>query len=208
MIPRLLIAGLVSTSEKAIAAGMRAANLGADELAPMAGKILKLTVTDLSLDLWVVCGETQWWLCTESQETADVELSGTLGSLVDTARSIAKPNTPLVFEGLDIRGSVGVLQTMQQMFQSLNLDWEDVVTRALGPIPANALITALKTARSQWLTSRESLKRQATDFLRAEQKTLITEDEFDTQRARLTALDRQIDRLNARIKQVESKAHE
>ena len=36
---------------------------------------------------------------TESQETADVELSGTLGSLVETARSLTQPNAPLIFEG-------------------------------------------------------------------------------------------------------------
>ena len=55
----------------------------------MVGKILKLRITDLDLDVWIVCGESQWWLATESQEAADVELSGTLGSLVETARSLA-----------------------------------------------------------------------------------------------------------------------
>lgn len=205
MMPRLLLAGLVSASESAMAAGMRAAELTPDDLAPMVGKVLRLQVTDLDLDVWVVCGETRWWLSTESQEHADVELSGTLGSLVETARSITKPDSPLVFEGLDIRGSIGVLQTMQTMFKSLDLDWEDIVTRALGPIPAGMLITTLKTAREQWLVSRASLKRQALDFIRADQNLAVTETLFADHVAALTQLDRNADRLAARIKRLESR---
>lgn len=205
MMPRLLLAGLVSASESAMAAGMRAAELTPENLAPMVGKVLRLQVTDLDLDVWVVCGESRWWLSTEPQERADVELSGTLGSLVETARSISKPDSPLVFEGLDIRGSVGVLQTMQSMFKSLDLDWEDIVTRALGPIPAGLLINTLKTAREQWLISRESLKRQALDFIRADQQLAVTDTLFAEHVAALTQLDRSTDRLAARIKRLESR---
>jgi len=205
MMPRLFLAGLVSASESAIAAGMRAAQLTPEDLAPMVGKVLRLQVTDLDLDLWIVCGEKRWWLSTESQEHADVELSGTLGSLVEIARSITKPDSPLIFDGLDIRGSVGVLQTMQSMFRSLELDWEDVVTRALGPIPAGLLIRTLRTAREQWLISRASLQRQAEDFVRSEQTLAVTDSLFSGHANAVTQLDRNIDRLAARIKRLESR---
>ncbi len=204
MIPRLVLAGLVAASEKAISAGMHAADIQPEQLAPMTGKVLKLSVTDLDLDVWIICGEDRWWLATESQETADVELSGTLGSLVETARSLTQPNAPLIFEGLDIRGSVGVLQTMQKTFQAMDLDWEDAVTKALGPIPAGMLIQALRTARSQWITSRDSMKRQTREFLHSEQNTLLTENAFSGTEARITSLNRQIDRLEVQIKRLEA----
>ena len=204
MIPRLMLAGLVVASEQAISAGMRSADIRPEQLAPMAGKVLKLRVTDLDLDVWIVCGKERWWLATESQETADVELSGTLGSLVDTARSLTQPNTPLIFEGLDIRGSVGVLQTMQKTFQAMDLDWEDTLTKALGPMPAGLLIKTLRSARSQWRTSRNSLKRQAKEFLRSEQATLLTAEAFTETEIRMTSLNRQIDRLEARMKRLET----
>ena len=204
MIPRLMLAGLVAASEQAISAGMRAADIQPEQLAPMVGKVLKLRVTDLDLDVWIVCGEDKWWLATESQETADVELSGTLGSLMETARSLTQPNAPLIFEGLDIRGSVGVLQTMQKTFQAMDLDWEDAVTKALGPMPAGLLIKTLRTARAQWLTSRESLKRQTEEFLRSEQTTLVTAEALSGAETRVTSLNRQIDRLEARMKRLEA----
>ena len=47
MIPRLMLAGLVAASEQAITAGMRAADIQPQQLAPMVGKILKLRITDL-----------------------------------------------------------------------------------------------------------------------------------------------------------------
>ncbi len=204
MIPRLMLAGLVGASEKAISAGMKAADIQPEQLAPMVGKVLKLRVTDLDLDVWIICGEERWWLATESQENADVELSGTLGSLVETARSLTRPNAPLIFEGLDIRGSVGVLQTMQKVFQAMDLDWEDVVTKALGPVPAGLLIKTLRAAREQWLTSRESVKRQTQEYLQSEQNTVVTHTTFAHSETRMTALNRQIDRLDARIKRIEA----
>lgn len=204
MIPRLMLAGLVGASEKAISAGMKAADIQPEQLAPMVGKVLKLRVTDLDLDVWIICGEERWWLATESQENADVELSGTLGSLVETARSLTRPNAPLIFEGLDIRGSVGVLQTMQKVFQAMDLDWEDVVTKALGPVPAGLLIKTLRAAREQWLTSRESVKRQTQEYLQSEQNTVVTHTTFAHSETRMAALNRQIDRLDARIKRIEA----
>ena len=204
MIPRLMLAGLVAASEQAISAGMRVADIRPEQLAPMVGKVLKLRVTDLDLDVWIICGEERWWLTTESQDAADVELSGTLGSLVETARSLTQPNAPLIFEGLDIRGSVGVLQTMQKTFQAMDLDWEDAVTKALGPIPAGMLIQTLRTARSQWTTSRDSLKRQTREFLRSEQKTLLAGDTFSETEVRITSLNRQIDRMEVRMKRLEA----
>ena len=203
MIPRLMLAGLVTASELAISAGMHAADIQPEQLAPMTGKVLKLRVTDLDLDVWIICGEDRWWLAAESQETADVELSGTLGSLVETARSLTQPNAPLIFEGLDIRGSVGVLQTMQKTFQAMDLDWEDAITKALGPLPAGMLIQTLRTARSQWITSRDSMRRQTREFLHSEQNTLVTENAFSETEAHITSLNRQIDRLEARIKRLE-----
>jgi ubiquinone biosynthesis protein UbiJ len=199
-----MLAGLVGASEKAISAGMKAADIQPEQLAPMVGKVLKLRVTDLDLDVWIICGEERWWLATESQENADVELSGTLGSLVETARSLTRPNAPLIFEGLDIRGSVGVLQTMQKVFQAMDLDWEDVVTKALGPVPAGLLIKTLRAAREQWLTSRESVKRQTQEYLQSEQNTVVTHTTFAHSETRMTALNRQIDRLDARIKRIEA----
>ena len=205
MIPRLMIAGLIAASEQVITAGMHAANIRPERLAPMVGKVLKVRITDLDLDIWISCGEERWWLATEPQESADVELSGTLGSLIETAKALTQPNAPLIFEGLDIRGSVGVLQTMQKTFQDMDLDWEDMATRVLGPVPANLLIKTLRTARAQWLTSRASLKRQTHEFLRSEQSTLITSDLFSDTEKRATSLKRQIDRLDARLKRIEGR---
>ena len=84
---------------------------------------------------------------------------------------------------------------MQKTFQAMDLDWEDAITKALGPIAAGMLIQTLRTARSQWITSRDSMRRQTREFLRSEQNTLVTDDAFSETEARITSLNRQIDRL-------------
>lgn len=205
MLPRLMLAGLIGSSEQILKAAMQHAGLTAEDLAPMSGKVLKFSITDLHFDLWITCGDSQWWLSTDPQGDPDVSLSGTLGNLIETARSMTKPDSPLIFEGLDIRGSVGVLQTMQRMFQALDLDWEDMVTRAVGPVAGQALIQFIKASRAQWKTSRESIARQAEDFVRMEQSTVLTHQRFDPHTQAVSQLMRQIDRMQARLKRLETK---
>ena len=203
MIPRLALAGLIPKVEQVINGGMKAADIKPEQLALMAGKVLKLTITDLNLDIWVICDKTRWWLATEPQDSPDIELSGSFGSFIETLRSITQPNRPLVFEGLDIRGNIGVLQTMQTMFQAMNLDWENIVTKELGPIPAGILIKTLRRLRSQSLISRDSLRQQAKEFMQAEQKTILTNAYYEDASARVYKLTRQLDRLEARISRLE-----
>ena len=204
MIPRLAIAGLIAQLEQAINLGMRAADIESDQLAPMAGKILKLSITDLNLDIWVLCDKTRWWLATEPQDNSDIELSGSLGSFIETLRSITQPNRPLVFEGLDIRGNIGVLQTMQNMFQAMNLDWENIVTKGLGPISAGILIKTIRRLSSQSIHSRDSLRQQAKEFMQSEQKTILTNVYYENASARVYKLTRQIGRLEARLRRLET----
>ena len=171
MIPRLMLAGLVAASEQAISAGMYAADIQPEQLAPMTGKVLKLRVTDLDLDVWIICGEERWWLATESQETADVELSGTLGSLVETARSLHSNPMRLSY----LRGSISVVALLfykpcRKRFRQWIWIGRMPSRKALGPIPAGMLIQTLRTARSQWITSRDSMRRQTREFLHSEQK--------------------------------------
>ena len=71
-------------------------------------------------------------------------------------------------------------------------------------MPAGLLIKTLRAARTQWLTSRASLRRQTEEFLGTEQKTLVTGTVFGESESRIAALNRQIDRLDARIKRLEA----
>ena len=199
-----MLAGLIVTSEQVINSGIKVANIKPEQLAPMSGKVLRLRIKDLNLDTWVICGDTKWWLANEPQDYADIELSGTLGSFIEIAHSITQPSKPLIFEGLDIRGNVGVLQTMQTMFKNMNLDWEDVVTKVLGPLAAGILIKTLRKLRSQWLTSRDSLKRQAEEFIQSEQEVLLTNVCYKDSETRISKLTRRLDRLDARLKRLEA----
>ena len=194
MIPRLMLAGLVAASEQAVSAGMRMADIRPEQLAPMVGKVLKLRVTDLDLDVWIICGDERWWLATESQEAADVELSGTLGNLVETARSLTQPNAPLIFEELDIRGSVGVLQTMQKRFRQ----WIWIgICHHESAWPRNCRHADPNPAYCSFTVDNKPRLDEAPDsrILAVEQKAIVTDYTFSETRARITSLNRQIDRM-------------
>ena len=200
---RLWLTLVVNASETALRRGMQLAGVTADQLAPMAGRVLKLEMTDLQIDLWLVCGETQWWLATTDQGTPDVVLAGSLGSLLETARSMTDPNSALVLDGLEVRGSVGVLQTLQRLLASLELDWQDALTQAIGPIPAHLIIQGVEAARDQWRTSRATAKRQLDETLMAEASPVIRSATYQETKTRVTALSRQLERMDARLRRLE-----
>ena len=89
---------------------------------------------------------------------------------------------------------------MQIMIKNMNLDWEDVVTRALGPVPAQLIIKTFTVARAQWLTTRQSVRRQTTDFLSTDQKVVLTKPQLDMYTLRISDLMKRIDRLNAKVR--------
>lgn len=194
---------LVKASESAMRHGMRLAGVTEQQLAPMAGRALKLEITDLKADLWLVCGETQWWLATADQGIADVTLTGSLGALVDTARSMTDPNSALVLEGLEVRGAVGVLQTLQRLLRDLDLDWQDTLTQAIGPVPASLIIRTLRSAREQLLQSRARVQQQIQDTMLAEHGPVIPNETYQGTKDRVTALSRQLERLDARLRRLE-----
>ena len=194
---------LVKASESAMRHGMRLAGVTEQHLAPMAGRVLKLEITDLKTELWLVCGDSQWWLATTDQGTADVTLTGSLGALVETARSMTDPNSPLVLEGLEVRGAVGVLQTLQRLLRDLDLDWQDTLTQAIGPIPANLIIGALRSAREQLHESRSQIKQQVQETVLAEHGPVISTDAYQGTKDRITALSRHLERMDARLRRLE-----
>lgn len=194
---------LVKASESAMRQGMQLAGVTHHHLAPMAGRVLKLEIIDLKTDLWLICGESQWWLATSDQGVADVTLTGSLGALVETARSMTDPNSALVLEGLEVRGSVGVLQTLQRLLRDLDLDWQDALSQAIGPIPANLIIRTLRAAREQLITSQALAKRQLQDTLQAEHSPVIPETTYQGTKDRVTALSRQLERMDARLRRLE-----
>jgi len=194
---------LVKASESAMRQGMQLAGVTSQHLAPMAGRVLKLEITDLKTDLWLICGDSQWWLATADQGIADVTLTGSLGALVETARSMTDPTSALVLVGLEVRGSVGVLQTLQRLLRDLDLDWQDALSQAIGPIPANLIIRTLRAARDQLSMSRTLAKRQLQDTLQAEHSPVIPVTTYQGTKDRVTMLSRQLERMDARLRRLE-----
>ena len=130
---------------------------------------------------------------------ADVTLSGELSALVQTARDLARGNSALVMEGLNVQGSVGVLKAVADAAGRLSIDLEDELSKKLGDPFAGALLVGVKSVYHTIKTQAESLKAQTDEFIRHEQPWLLTRDAFDDFTDRARRLRHRIERLERKL---------
>ena len=62
--------------------------------------------------------------------------------------SLLKQPTNLAHSGVELKGSVGLLQQWQQLLQQLDIDWEDAIHQILGGIAGPIAADALRSGAS------------------------------------------------------------
>ena len=117
--------------------------------------------------------------------------------------SLLKQPTNLKHSGVELRGSVGLLQQWQQLLQQLDIDWEDVFHQVLGdiagPVAADALRSGTYWARQQ----QQEQQRLMAEFLTEEIHVLPTQVEADNLFSGISQLVEDTDRLSARIQKLQ-----
>jgi ubiquinone biosynthesis protein UbiJ len=104
---------------------------------------------------------------------------------------------------LELRGDTAFVQTLQTLLLELDLDWEYQLSRIIGDIPTSLMSSGLQDIRSLLQRSGSKLKEDATEFLHEETGLFPVPAELEAFYAAVSALVQDVDRLQARINQLE-----
>ena len=177
---------------------------GAQRLMPIQGRVLLVELTGFGTRIHVVPGDSGVLLYGAYDAEPDCTVRGTPAALLRMALSENREDP--VFEGaIEIDGDNRVAQTLGEVFQGLDIDWEELLSKAFGDTLAHRIgVQARSTGQWARRTS-EMLTQDIREYLQEEGRLLPGREEM---RDFLNDVDRvrdDVERLEARIERLASR---
>ncbi|RRJ83139.1 ubiquinone biosynthesis accessory factor UbiJ [Aestuariirhabdus litorea] len=174
------------------------------KLARLQGQVLQVRVSDLELDCFIHPDSAGVRLLGYDESPPQAALHASSAALLrllasdDAAHSLHDPD-------FCIEGDAGLIIELQQIALGYEFDLEALIAEVLGDVAAHSISRGLDSA-GRWLaSSQQSLQQSLTDYLQEELSQLPSANEVEsfTDELQQTRLD--LDRLEARIKQLQDR---
>lgn len=167
------------------------------------GCIVSIELTDLDKTLY--CHPGSWGLRISQQTPSrdpDARIRGRLMALLNLSLQKDKLSTSIQ-ERIEIIGNASVAQKFQKLFTEMDIDWEEQLAQVTGDIAAYRIFQGFNKAR-QWLHgSLDSISGSTREYLQEESHHLPTQIEFDSFSEQITQTRYDVERLEARLAQLE-----
>jgi ubiquinone biosynthesis accessory factor UbiJ len=160
------------------------------------GKTLRLEITGMNLDLYIGIDQRRVTLRQHHAGPADAEVRGAPLGLLNLLHG-GDPMA-LVREGrIELRGDVQLARDFKKVLDTLDIDWEEKLSRGIGDWPARR-IGILASGFDQWRRrSGESLHRSMGEYLQEETRLLPGRIEIENFVFEVDSLREGADRLEA-----------
>lgn len=201
-LPLLITSGL----ERVIASVLDMDPDTQSRLQSLDGKVIRINVLNpsLSLTVSIVDGRVQLDSIDEHDTIiADTTITGRLSAL----RSLAGSNDAVYRGDVQIEGDIDTSQQVKQLVAGLDPDWQEAVSGYLGDGITHKLDVA-QQGFLQWLDrTRHSARSNTSEYLQEELEVLAPNSCVEQFNDHVDQLRADADRLSARIKRLENKAH-
>jgi len=197
----MLRQALLASAEQGLNRVLRLDPTALPRLARLAGRIIEIDCSAPAMQLFVLVEEDGLRLASSWAADADCRLRAPASSLVRLL--VSRQKTAVLHEPqVSIDGDSGVLMSLAEVLQDLELDWEYEASRWLGPVGAQLLGTGVRTP-TRWLReSGNSLRQDLADYLTEESRALVGQQEAEARFSEIDELKLALDRLEARIERL------
>jgi len=164
----------------------------------LAGKLIKIEIHGLNVNFWFTVDRDGFNFFDVADRPADTTISATPLSLM---RMLANDNrSNLLFDGdAEIRGDTDTAQQLNEMFNALDVDWEEHLSRFTGDIIAHQIGRAARGGRDWCNRSAAGFEDDVTNYLQEEKRLLPTRREVETFLSHVDVLRGDVERLEQRI---------
>ena len=198
MLSQALLAGI----ERSLAAALARDPLTARRLAALQGKVIAIGGSEPDWQLFLLPAEARIDLMLAYEGEADCSLSAPSALLV---RLLVSDQRQALLQDpqVQLSGDSQVLVSLQNALGGLRLDGEAELARWLGPVPAHALADLLRDGWQWGGQVRQSLGRSLSEYLTEESRQLVGQAEAEVRAEQLYQLRLDLERLEARVQQLE-----
>ena len=202
MVDRTLTTAALGVLEQTINRALALDPVSAKAVAGLSGKVIRLSCTRPSIELYVIAGEplrlAQYF---EPPTDASIE-----GELADWSELLLAddPGTTLINGKLTVSGDSQLFLTLHGIAQGLDLDWEGHLAKLIGDIPAYFVGRAAKSLLRTGQRGGRSVQRTLDDLLHEEARLVPSRIEIDNFGQAIRKLEMQLDRLQARVERAQT----
>lgn len=171
-------------------------------MATLQGRCIALEFRGLDSMLYVVPQADGIHLLQQSDSEPDTVLSGTPLGMVSLGLGSNTEQT--LFSGaVSISGDVETGQAFKAILDSMDIDWEEQLSRLTGDVIAHQVGNAARHARRFLAHARSTLEQDTGEYLQEELRVLPSRIEIENFMADVSRLAMDTDRLSARIKRLQ-----
>ena len=168
-----------------------------------AGKTITVSCTDAprwQISLLIAADRIMW--LSAPQDTPDACVAGSRRALSrllfsdDQAGALHEPD-------IELSGDVQFIQRLHRTLNQLDIEWQDLLGPVLGDITTRAVATGWQHSRDTVVQATRALQRDITDFVQEEAALTPTRQQARYFTTELDALRLRVDRLQARVRQLQ-----
>jgi ubiquinone biosynthesis protein UbiJ len=173
-------------------------------LGDLQGRVICIEFRDLGRTLYLHPSEAGFRMSAQSDQPANVTLRGSLAVFIRLGLD-AERRGPAPGE-LDIQGDVALGQTLQQILQGLELDWEEPLARLFGDPLGHELGRVLRAGFAWQRQALRTFGLNAAEYFQEEARILPVRSGVESFLADVDVLRGAVDRLSARIARLKAGA--
>ena len=184
------------------------------------GKIIRLHITGLDLNLFflpavsgiqVMANYPDSALADEQDDESEVKFDGTVdatihGSPMALMRLSTSDNAgaSMLESDVEIDGDMRVAEKFSAILKEVDIDWEEILSKLVGDIIAHQAGQVVRSGSDWFSQSIEAMKLNTSEYLSEESKVTPAEAELEYYMDQVDDLRMDIDRLEARVKNIQS----
>jgi ubiquinone biosynthesis accessory factor UbiJ len=168
----------------------------ATRLKALDGRVVKLVLERLGIDLFFIGQGERLVVVAESQRQADTVIQGSPSALL----AMAVPDWRAPGSGVRIEGDAGSAQALEKLLKQLDPDFEALLSRHLGDVLGHQVWRLLRDAGGMARHGARTAGDQLARYLREESGLLVTREEMTAFSRDVDELREAADRLEARLR--------
>lgn len=197
-VPQILIATIENAFNRLLSLDPESAT----QLAAMEGRIVCLHIEGLNIKLYIFPAIDDIMILDEFDGDADTTISGTPVALAKLG--LANDSQSEMFVGdVTITGDLKLGRQFNYLLASLDIDWEEQLSKVVGDMAAHTLSNLSQNIFSWKKRNRNSMKMNMSEYLQEEIHYLPSQSETNEFLSGVDRLRNDVSRLEARLKKLE-----
>ena len=202
----MLFAALTATLETAfnawLALDAQTHGNARSRLQALQGKLICLHISNPDVQLYFLPTADQVRVTTRYAAAPDVTIHGSALGLMRLSAS-NDAGKALLEHGIKIDGDMGLGNHFSQILREIDVDWEELLSRAVGDVVAHHLGQVVRNAQGWLGDSSHAMRLNTQEYLQEEARLVPADAEIRQYLDAVDTLRADTDRLEARLKRLE-----